>query len=280
MILLKKATSLVSNTDLFFSDPQNGVTALLEALPHCRPPLVLKLLPLLGYAGKDRVLWPLYQLIIQPDQDEQVRISAAIQLGTAASLSRDPSTTIMLLMDHLDCSDLSVRSCCALALGWEGNNIAVNHLLSHLDDPDRDFQAAVVTALAAIGSVQVFNMLKDRLKKGSVEEKRSIVLNLWRFMEKTPQVENVYLDIIDPIEPELKLDLITGMGMIPLSDKILVGYRRLLREKDGQIRNQVLKNLSTFDPADYQVLTKMLVELAEDEEDSVRQLAIRLLSKR
>jgi HEAT repeat protein len=278
--LLKKAQALLENKDLYFSDPQQGVTCLLDALPYCQPSMMLKILPLLGYAGKDRVLWPLYRLIINPEQNDQVRFSSAVQLATAASQSRDPSAVTALLIDCLDYPQSSVRSSCAIALGWDGNTIAVNHLLHHLTDNDRDVQAAIVTALSAIGGLQVYNQLTDRLRTGTIEEKRSIVLNLWRFMEKMPQVKDVYLNYIDQIEAELKVDLLTGVGMIPLSEKIISVYRSLLSEKDVDVQFQVLKNLSTRTPTDYFELTTGLKELAKNGENRIRQMAIRLLSKR
>ena len=71
--LLKKAQALLDNMDLFYSDTLKGVTCLLDALPYCEPEMMLKVLPLLGYAGKDRVLWTLYRLILEPEQDEQIR---------------------------------------------------------------------------------------------------------------------------------------------------------------------------------------------------------------
>jgi hypothetical protein len=276
--LLKKAQELLANTDLFFSDPQEGVTRLLDALPYCKPMLMLKLLPLLGYAGKDRVLLPLYRLIVEPEQDEQVRISAAVQLGTAGAQSRDPSTVTMLLMDNLDYPDSSIRSCSALALGWEGNNIAVNHLMSHLMDSDRDVQAAIVTALSAIGGTNVFYQLKERLKTGALEEKRSIILNLWRFIEKVPEVATIYADQVNNIDAELKADLLTGIGMIPLSEEILDVYGRLLRENEAVLQLQILKNLSTRNPNEYFELKPILKELAKNSETEIRQMVIRLLS--
>ena len=278
--LLKKAQVLLENTELFYSETQKGVMCLLDALPYCQPATVLKVLPLLGYAGKDRVLWPLFRLIIEPEQDEQIRFSAAVQLGTAASQSRDPSGVTAMLIDCLDYPSSSIRGSCALALGWDGNSIAVNHLLDHLTDKDRDVQAAIVTALSAIGGVHVYRQLTHRLKTGSIEEKRSISLNLWRFAEKMPQVKDVYVEQIDLIEAEVKVDLLTGIGMIPLSEKILSVYRRLLGETDGQAQLQVLLNLSTRTPSDYVELTPKLKELAKNGENKIRQMAIRLLSKR
>ena len=76
--------------DLFLADTVGALDHLLEALPHADTKLQIKMLPLLGYIGKDRVLWPLYHLVMDPSANDQVRRLAAIQLGLAASSSDDP----------------------------------------------------------------------------------------------------------------------------------------------------------------------------------------------
>ena len=118
----------------------------------------MKIIPLLGYAGKDRVLWPLFHLMIAASTDEQVRRSAAVQLGLAASLSADPSALKSELIENLSHPETYIRSNCALALGWEGNWPAVKSLIAHLPDPYRDVQAAVVAALLSLGDVRVFDI--------------------------------------------------------------------------------------------------------------------------
>jgi HEAT repeat protein len=84
------------------------------------------------------VLGPLYKLMLSPEKDEQVRRLAALQLGTAASLSDDPSAMIGKLIENLNHPEPSVRSGSALALGWEGNWAAVESLVAHLSDPDEE----------------------------------------------------------------------------------------------------------------------------------------------
>ena len=176
--LLEKARVYLADMEAFLSDTSCAVTVLLDALPHADTALILKILPLLGYAGKERVLWPLYHLMIEASKDEQIRSSAAVQLGLAVSLSDDPSALKAELIENLSHPKPSVRSSSALALGWEGNWPAVEALMEHLPDPDRDVQAAVVAALSSVGDVRVFDLLKARLETGTMEEQRSILLNI------------------------------------------------------------------------------------------------------
>ena len=96
---LSKAHALLEDPARLLNDPEGGVDVLLNALPHADTSIVLKIIPLLGYAGRDRVLWPIYRLMAEPHCGEQVRNLMAIQLGLAASLSDDPSALNRTLID-------------------------------------------------------------------------------------------------------------------------------------------------------------------------------------
>lgn len=277
--LLKKVRVYLTDLEVFLSDTTHAVTILLDALPHAEPDMILKMLPLLGYAGKDRVLWPLYNLTIAPEKDEHVRRSAALQLGLAASLSDDPSALKSELIENLNHPEPSVRSCIALALGWEGNVPAVESLLAHLSDPDHDVQAAVVAALSSVGDDRIFDILKARLDNGTRDQQRSILLNLWQFAERIPHVEDVYVGSMDTLPPDLWVDALSGMAIIPLSSPILDVYQRFLEHEDPLIRHQILKNLSAEDPSNYNPLKDTLKKLMVDKDLQVRQAAILLFAK-
>lgn len=278
--LLEKARAFVADMERFLDETALAVTILLDALPYADSQLLLKMLPLLGYAGKDRVLWPLYHLVLAASKDEQVRHSAAIQLGLAASLSDDPSALREALIEKLSHPDAAVRSHCALALGWEGNLPAVAPLMAHLTDPNRDVQAAMVTALSSVGDRRVFDNLTVRMRTGSQEQQRCILLNLWRFAESIPRVADNYIAYLEKISPDLVPDALAGIAMLPVSASVLKGYRRLLTDSDPRIRRQVLENLSLKDPADFAPLQDTIVSLLTDKDDRVRQAAVRLIANR
>jgi HEAT repeat protein len=278
--LLKKARVYLADMEAFLAEPAVAVPALLDALPHADTALILKMLPLLGYAGKERVLWPLYHLMLEATHDEQVRHSAAVQLGLAASLSSEPSALRAQLIENLNHPDPIVRSSCALALGWQGNWPAVKSLVRHMPDPDRNVQDAVVASLSSMGDVRVFDLLTARLEVGTVEEQRSILLNLWRFADQVPRIENVYLGCMQTLLPDLRVDALSGLAMVPLSTTILKRYLHLLGDEDIRVRRQVLENLSAAEPVDDGQLKEILYELSLDEDDQVRQAAIRLLARR
>ena len=275
--LLEKAHRVLADIEGFLAEP--AVDVLLDALPHADTALKMKMLPLLGYAGKDRVLWPLYQLMLDPSMDEQVRYAAAVQVSLAASLSKDPSALKAALIENLDHPNPAVRSRCALALGWEGNWPAVESLMAHMADPDRSVQDAVVAALSSIGDVRVFELLTARLETGTAEEQRSILLNIWRFSEQTPRLETLYLAGLEYLEPELRMDALSGLGMLPFSRTILNGYLELLRDEDPRVRRQVLDNLSAVESVVDEQLKESLYGLLADEDASIRQAAVRLLAR-
>lgn len=277
--LLKKACDYLTDLERFLSDTTGAVKVLLDSLPCADTELILKIIPLLGCTGKDMVLEPLYSLMTEQSNDEQVRRSAAVHLGLAASMSEDPSVLKEKLIDNLDHPEAVVRSGSALALGWEGNWPAVEPLVAHLSDPDRDVQAAVVAALSSVGDGRVFDILIARLEHGTVEQQRSILLNLWRFAERVSHVEDAYVGCMKTIPPELIVDALSGIAIIPLSGTVLGVYRQFLADGDPRIRRQVLENLYTEDPADYDPLKKILHGLLVDKDPRVRQAAIRLFAK-
>ncbi len=277
--LLQKTRDYLVDMDAFLYDTAGAVTILLDTLPHADTALILKMLPLLGYAGKDRVLWPLFNLMISASTDGQVRRSAAVQLGLAASLSEESSPLQTALIENLKHSDPAVRSSCALALGWEGNWPAVAALMAHLQDPDHEVQTAVVVALSSMGDVRVFDHLVGCLEVGSVEEQRSILLNLWRFTEQTHRVETVYLRWLDRLGSDVRLAALAALAMVPFSTSIREAYRRLLLDEDPRIRLQTIENLSTIDPKAFEPLRGNLQELLADQDAQVRQEVIRLFAR-
>ncbi|GAB6904471.1 hypothetical protein DESC_720403 [Desulfosarcina cetonica] len=276
--LLDKVRDYLADMNTFFADIDNGVAIFLEILPHVDNSMLARMLPLLGYAGKEEVLWPLYDLTVNESTNEQIRTTAAIQLGLAALQSKDPSAINAALINMLDHSLPTIRMGCALALGWEGNYPAVQALIQRLDDPERDVQASVVTALVSVGGNYVFDLLKSRLLIGSIEEQRSILLNYWRFSEKFPNVEWVYSDVIMDLPADMRIDALEGMGMLPISFVILNRYRKLIADEDPFVRLKVLENLLAHKADEISSISDDLYPLLNDKDSRVRQAAVRLLS--
>jgi HEAT repeat protein len=277
--LLKKVHQYISNSELFFLDSSTAVTLFLDALPHAEPPLLSKMLPLLGCSADDRVLWPLFGLTTSDSLDDPIRTSAAIHLGLAASLSQNPLAIRMALIEKLNHPDAAIRSSCALSLGWKGNGPAIKPLAAQLSDPDHDVRAAVISALSSVEDEEVLVLLTDRLNRGTKAEQRVIFLHLWRFRKHIKQVEDIYIKHMAEADTDLRLDMLVGLAMLPLSPKLLDLYRLFVVDKNARIRHQILENLSTASPSEYKALNQHLRVLLDDEDAHVRQAAIRLFAR-
>ncbi len=277
--LLEKVRRYTSKPDLFLSDSPAAVSLFLDALPHADSGLLMKMLPLLGCTGDDRVLWPLFNLISADSLDDSLRISAAIHLGLAASLSKDPFDIRNALIEKLNHPDAAVRSSCALSLGWRYNRPAVNALADHLSDPDRDVRAAVVAALSAVEDETALTLLENRLKRGQKSEQSIIFLNLWRFNNHLGKVEDIYVNYMAAADTDLRLNILVGLAMLPISPKLLDLYRRFVTDTNAHIRCQIVENLSTVDPLQYKILTPYLHKLLDDEDAMVRQATIKLFAR-
>jgi HEAT repeat protein len=278
--VLKKVRQHLVESPLVLNQVPDSLTLLLNALPLADTALLSQIVPRLGLTGDERVLEPLLGLIVEDEIDESVRRLAALQLSLAAAASDDSQALVEALIGNLDHPHPSVRANCALALGWRNHRSAVKPLLAHLDDPDRDVGEAVVAALTAVGTRAVFDLLTARLKTGSLDMRRCILLNLWRFERPAARVVSTYLKSMAVLPVALRLDALCGLGMLPLSKNLLRGYGQLLSDEDPQVRAQVIENLKVLPPRDYRSLWDCLEPLLSDTDNRVRQAAIRLFAKR
>ena len=277
--LQKRVHQYVSNSELFFSNASAAVTLFLDALPHADSRLLSKMLPLLGCAGDDRVLWPLFHLITSRSLDDPLRTNAAIHLGLAASLSQNPLAIRNALIEKLNHPDAAIRCSCALSLGWKGNRPAIKPLALRFCDPDQDVRAAVITALSSVEDEDVLVLLENRLKCGTKEEQRVIFLHLWRFRKHLSQVEDIYINHMAKADTDLRLDMLVGLAMLPLSPKLIDLYRLFVVDKNARIRHQIVENLSPVSPLEYKALNQHLRKLLDDEDARVRQAAIKLFAR-
>ena len=278
--LLAKVRGYLADTSAFFDQMPDSLTVLLNGLPLADSALLLQMVPLLGYIGDDRVVWPLFGLIVEDDIDESVRRLAALQLSLAAAASDDPQALVGALVAHLDHPHPAVRANCAIALGWPDHRGAVDRLLGCLGDPDRDVREGAVVALASVGATDVLEQLAAKLQTGRPDVQRCILLNLWRFERQVGRVAATYLETMNTLPAALRLDALCALGMLPLSKVILNAYGQLLHDDDPRIRRQVIDNLNTLPAGDYGSLWDHLELLLSDTDNRVRQAAIRLFANR
>jgi HEAT repeat protein len=113
-----------------------------------------------------------------------------------------------------------------------------------------------------------------------MEQKRSILLNLWRFSFKSEEVREVYLHYLEHADPELRFAALVCLGQMTEVHKCLKVYRTCLKDQDGRIRELALKRLA--EEAGERVLESLRGEietLLKDPDIEVRKVALKILKK-
>lgn len=183
-LILEKAQLYVESVDIFLEDIDKAISLLLKALRYADFGLKQKIIMLLGGFARQDIADHLYKIMIDPNESEDIRYTAAIQLSVTASDLKKPQPLIDKLLQDIKENDLLLKQHAALALGWKGNSQAVMPLLEMLYDSDIDLQQTAVNALVNLQDDRLFGLMLDRLKNGSKEQKRCILCNLWRFHPK------------------------------------------------------------------------------------------------
>ena len=114
--LLEKAQKYIDDVAFFLDDKQNAVPLLLRALKLADRRLKHKILLMLGGFAKQEIAWPLYQMMTDPAEDEDVRHDASIQLSVTLPFLKDAQKLIDRLLDDLKRSDTEIRVNAAFAL--------------------------------------------------------------------------------------------------------------------------------------------------------------------
>jgi len=277
--LLEKAHKYIDDVALFLDDKHNAVPLLLRALKLADRRLKHKILLMLGGFAKQEIVWPLYKMMTDPAEDEDVRHDASIQLSVTLPFLKGSQKLIDRLLGDLKSSDPEIRVNAAFALGWEGNSQAAIPLIELLYDPDIQVQQTAVNALSNLRDDRILNLLLERLEHGPREQKRTILFNLWRFYSKREEVTAVYLKYLEHEDEGLRFDALVLLGsVIETRDHIRV-YRRCLKDKAPRIRELALKNLAELEAADLAGLETEIRNLGSDPEMKVKQAAVRVLKK-
>jgi len=277
--LLEKAQKYIDDVALFVDDKKNAVPLLLRALKLADRRLKHKILLMLGGFAKQEIAWPLYQMMTDPAEDEDVRHDASIQLSVTLPFLKDSQKLIDCLLEDLKRSDTEIRVNAAFALGWEGNSQAAIPLIELLYDPDIQVQQTAVNALSNLRDDRILNLLLERLAHGPREQKRTILFNLWRFYSKREEVTAVYLKYLEHEDEGLRFDALVLLGsVIETVDHIDV-YRKCLKDPEPRIRELALKNLAELEAADLAGLETDIRHLMSDPEMKVKQAAVKALKR-
>ncbi len=277
--LIKKAISYVESVELFLEELDKAVPLLLKALKYANKKLKREIIMLLGGFAKRDVAWPLYRMIIDSDEDEEIRHLASVQLSVTFTFLKDRQPLIDKLLEDLKSPDSELRMHAAFALGWEGNTQAAIPLIELLYDPDVEVQQAAVNALSNLCDDRILNLMLERLEHGQLEQKRCILFNLWRFYSKRDEVIKVYIRYLNHEDKELRFDALVLLGPITETRDYLPVYQKCLNDKEPRIRALALKRLNEVSGKELLGLKEKIEDMLSDPDTKVKQAAIKVLKK-
>ena len=244
--LLSQARAYIADPGLVLTEKDRAVPLLLRALKLGEPKLRREIILLLGSFAKEDIYWPLYEIMCDMKEPDELRDQAAIYLSVIGPFLDNPQALAKKLTADLKSPDIDVRVRAIIALGWEGNRGAILSLIECLYDPDEEIQEIAVNALCNLKDSRVIGLLVDRMGQCSMDQKRSILFNLWRFRDKQREVTEIYRKEFDHGDPSLRLDILILLGQLDnqISHKEL--YRSLLKDPNSKIRALALARLGTM----------------------------------
>jgi HEAT repeat protein len=278
--ILEKARKYIQSVESFLDDGDQAVSLLLKAMKYADGDLKREIMLVLSSFAKEKVLWSLYDMMIDPTENEEVRHDAAIQLSVIGPLIKDPQLLVERLLKEIESSDAERRLHATFAIGWEGNFQAATSLIGRLYDADTRVQQTAVNALCNLRDDKIFDLLVDRLDHGPLGQKSTILFNLWRFDSKGERVKDVYLKCLEHEEPDIRFDALVCLGPITEIRDYPQVYRKCLKDKDDRIRELALKRLAEEAGTSVVELLRAEIEgLLHDPNMKVKKAALQILRK-
>jgi HEAT repeat protein len=277
--ILEKAKNYIESVDLFINERDQAIPLLLRALKHADGELKREILFVLGSFAKEESIGPLYEIMTDRTQDEEIRNHAAIQISVIGPLLKDPQLLIDSLLKDIASADAELRLHATFALGWQGNFQAAIPLIERLFDGDDRVRQTAVSALCNLRDDRILPLLLERLEHGGAEQKHCILLNLWRFTAKRQEVIDGYLKWLEHDDPDVRFDALACFGLLVEVRDHLEAYRKLLGDPDKRIRGLAIKRLAE-DAADaaMQSFPTEIEALLEDPDMKVKRAALGILS--
>ena len=152
--ILEKAKKYIESLELFSGESDQAIPLLLRAMKLADGDLKREIMLLLGTLAKKESIWPLYQIMTDASESEEVRHHAAIQISVMGPLLRNPQPLIDRLLQDTGSSNAELRFHVAFALGWEGNFQAAIPLIERLYDTDDRVRQTAVNALSISGMIE------------------------------------------------------------------------------------------------------------------------------
>jgi HEAT repeat protein len=278
--ILEKARKYIQSVESFLDDGDQAVSLLLRAMKHADRDLKREIILVLGSFAREAVVWPLYDMMIDPAESEDVRHDAAIQLSVIGPFLKDPQNLVDRLLEEIESSDAERSLHATFAIGWKGNFQAATSLIGRLYDTDTRVQQTAVNALCNLRDDRILDLLFDRLEHGPLEQKSAILFNLWRFDSKGERVKEVYLKCLEHEEPDIRFDALVCLGPLSETGDYPEVYRKCLKDKDDRIRELALKRMSEEAGTTVLKLFRTEIEgLLHDPNMKVKKAALQILRK-
>jgi HEAT repeat protein len=278
--ILQKAKEYLESVETFLEDEDRALPLLLNAMKLADGGLKRQIVAVLGSFAKEAAVWPLFDLMTDSSESEELRHDAAIQLSVLGPLLKESQALIDRLLQEIGNSDTQRRLHATFAIGWRGHYQAATSLVERLFDSDSQVQQTAVNALCNLRDDRVLDLLLDRLKHGPLEQKRIILFNLWRFRSNREKIAQVYIHCLNQEDPELRFTALVCMKAIAKSENYVEVYRKCLTDHDTRIRALALNHLA--DEASESVLHSLRAAISvsvDDPDMEVKRAAIRILKK-
>ena len=277
--LLKKAKQYLDDIELFLTEKETAVPMLLRAMKVAERRLKQRIILLLGGFAKQEIALPLYEMMTDPSENDDIRHYASIQLSVTFPFLKEPQDLIERLLEDLKSKDPELRANAAFALGWEGNDQAVTALIELLYDSDTQVQQSAVNALANLRDDRILNLMLERLQHGPYEQKRAILFNLGRFYSKREEVLSVYRRYLTHDDDGLRFDALVMLGSVSETTDCVDIYRNCLKDESPRVRELALKKISELDSGYLNGLKAEIQAMLSDPDMRVKQVAVKVLKK-
>jgi HEAT repeat protein len=278
--LLARAKRYVESPEFFLDHADEATALLIRALKHADAELRenIKLL-LTCFGDKERLAANLSTTLRDPDKDEDERRAAALTLSVIAPHLTDRRALAEDLLKDTTSQDVELRWHATCALGWDGNRDAVLALIDRLYDDDTRVQETAVFALTNLRDDRVLGLLVDRLERGSIEQQRSILFNLWRFYSKQEQAAEVYLRYLEHEDADLRFEALALLGQLTNVADHVDAIRPLLRDGQQRVRRLALRTLAELDTVKLRSLRQDVLAMLEDPNMEIKRLAHEILDR-
>jgi HEAT repeat protein len=277
--VLKKVDKFLESKELFFEDRETAISLLLNSLKYADNTVKQKIILLLGSSAKQEIAWPLYKMLSDPEENEEIRYIAAVQLRVIFPTLKDSQPLIDQLLQDLENEDPELRLYAACALGWNGNFQAAIPLIALLYDSDMDVMQAAVNALTDLGDDRIFAVLADRLKYGGLEQKRCILFNLWHLTSKQDEVIEVYLEYLNNPNAELRYDALVLLRAVKEPEACLDVYIQCLNDDESRIRLLALECIGEADKNRIVDFKKKIAAMYADPDLDVQAAAKKIMNR-